>query len=328
MGRAPSRSKKKRDKSQGSVQACLKHAQEALEADEYEVAFEALSRGSEEHPDSIELLDAFGSLCAEMGENDKAMEAFQKSVRLAPDVGFEKYLYLGQMLVGDESFEHMRKGIDILERELLLSTGEKQVELQTQLCRAVCGLAELTLNQAEEPSSVQEEVNQLLNKAISLDETCPEPLQVMASLYIEVDKSQEAMECLKRSMSLWYSFPDSEEAGTNEFAPTLSAGTELPAYEFRFETAKLLLELGDFAIASDVLEGLLEEADSSLDVWYLLSIAQHSLGDHEDARESICRAAKLMKGLSPEDDYVMMFAELHESVEHSLKEEKEGTLKS
>lgn len=271
-----------------------------------------------------QIADALGSLLAEMGENEKATEVLRKAVQLSPDHGFEKYLYLGQMLVGNESLECMRKGIDLLERELLMVDGSRQEELQTELCRAVCALAESTLNHAEEPAAVQEEVMQLLEKAASLDEMCPEPLQVMASLYIEVDKPNEARDCLKKSMSLWFSFEQKDETQNEGKHAHEDPGEEMPPYEFRFETAKLLLELGEFETAGEVLEGLLEEADSSLDVWYLLAISQHSLGDHEDARESVQAAAKLMKGMTPEDDYVLMFAELHESIELAIAQESKG----
>eukprot|EP00963_Diacronema_lutheri_P001926 scaffold126_cov315-Pavlova_lutheri.AAC.23 len=258
-----------------------------------------------------------------MGENEKAMEVFRKAVQLSPDHGFEKYLYLGQMIQGNDSLECMRKGIDVLERELLVADGPRLDELQTELCRAVCALAEATLNHAEEPASVQEEVVQLLEKAASLDESCPEPLQVMASLYIEVDKPLEALDRLKKSMSLWFSFEPSHGSQNQDKHEDESLEGEMPPYEFRFETAKLLLELGEFETAGEVLEGLLEETDSSLDVWYLLAISQHSLGDHDDARESVRAAAKLMKGMSPDDEYVLMFAELHESIELALKQESE-----
>lgn len=332
----------------------MRRAEVALAVDDYAAAVEALSRGMETHPKSTEvraskatvrrtcvdaeetdrirallhnekqIADALGSLLAEMGENERAVEVFQKAVQVSPDHGFEKYLYLGQMLVGNESLECMRKGIDVLERELLMANGPQQEELQTELCRAVCALAESTLNHAEEPASVQEEVMQLLEKAASLDETCPEPLQVMASLYIEVDKPNEARDCLKKSMSLWFSFEQPDVSQKEDKHAQEDPVEDTPPYEFRFETAKLLLELGEFETAGEVLGGLLEEADSSLDVWYLFAISQHSLGDHEDAKESVQTAAKLMKGMTPEDDYVLMFAELHESIELAIAQESKG----
>ncbi len=49
---------------------------------------------------------------------------------------------------------------------------------------------------------------------------------------------------------------------------------DIPSFEFRFECAKLLLELDESTeTAVGVLSALIEEYDSNPDVWHLLALA-------------------------------------------------------
>ena len=85
--------------------------------------------------------------------------------------------------------------------------------------------------------------------------------------------SVRADQWIRRSYpsSQWRGARDAQDEEDNEFL-----GEYDVSFEFRFETAKLLLELDtstDEAI--DVLEELLEERDDVVDVWHLLALANH-----------------------------------------------------
>ena len=85
--------------------------------------------------------------------------------------------------------------------------------------------------------------------------------------------SARADQWIRRSYpsSQWRGARDAQDEEDNEFL-----GEYDVSFEFRFETAKLLLELDtstDEAI--DVLEELLEERDDVVDVWHLLALANH-----------------------------------------------------
>lgn len=51
------------------------------------------------------------------------LQELQRAVLLSPDVGFEKYMYLGQLLEGEEALAATQKGVELLQqvrREQLL----------------------------------------------------------------------------------------------------------------------------------------------------------------------------------------------------------------
>lgn len=77
--------------------------------------------------------------------------------------------------------------------------------------------------------------------------------------------------------------------GAEDAAGTLPDGA--PGYEFRLETAKLLLDLDDSTEAAvRVLEGLIEERDTVPDAWFLLALAHHGACKFKRARENLDHA--------------------------------------
>ena len=51
--------------------------------------------------------------------------------------------------------------------------------------------------------------------------------------------------------------------------------SSMPSYDARIQSAKLLLELDQLAVACEVLERLMDEDDEVVEVWYLLGLANH-----------------------------------------------------
>ncbi len=44
------------------------------------------------------------------------LQVLQHAVQLSPDVGFEKYMYLGQLLEGQDALAATQKGVELLQQ--------------------------------------------------------------------------------------------------------------------------------------------------------------------------------------------------------------------
>eukprot|EP00043_Microstomoeca_roanoka_P004588 m.50623 g.50623 ORF g.50623 m.50623 type:complete len:402 (+) comp12561_c0_seq7:1471-2676(+) len=66
--------------------------------------------------------------------------------------------------------------------------------------------------------------------------------------------------------------------------------TQLPPYEARINAAKMLIELEEYPLALELLDLLIAEDDSIMQVWYLQGWTQHLQGDGEGASQSLLKA--------------------------------------
>jgi Flp pilus assembly protein TadD len=74
-------------------------AQLALRFNDVEAAQRALQQAVRLEPQNVHLADAFACLLAELGD-DGAQVALEHAIQLAPESGYEKYMYLAQVRTG------------------------------------------------------------------------------------------------------------------------------------------------------------------------------------------------------------------------------------
>ena len=130
----------------------------------------------------------------------------------------------------------------------------------------------------------------------------------MCGLRVLQGREEEALGLLKESLKLWWvDEGDSEEEDSEEED---NEDDRRPSYEFRFETAKLLLELDTTTdAAAEILEELLEENDMVPDVWLLLAVAYRAGGQGDSAREAAENGVKVARAIGEtREDNEVVFA--------------------
>jgi kinesin family protein 5 len=268
------------------------------------------------------------------------VEVFKRAVALAPDEGHEKYMYLSQLLEGsEEALGCSRKGIDVLRRAIQKETEDPltREDLKVQLCQAICSHVETMLNStsaANLEGPLAKEAISLLTEAEQQNPKSPEPPQVLASLYVELDKADLALPALRKSLALWHK-PLDEKAHNNNNNSEMDIDEEdedgddasnlnLPSFEFRFETAKLIMELEeDASEAIHILDELLAEDDASLDVWFLMTLCHQGMGQWEDALGCLDHIEQALSKFPEDSPKKQNLRTLTEDVQRQKKEWEE-----
>ncbi|XP_075872110.1 uncharacterized protein LOC142881614 isoform X1 [Nelusetta ayraudi] len=178
-------------------------------------------------------------------------------------------MYLGQIHTGQEAVDHYTRGIQVLLSDLNKDTpaaaaasSHEGPALPTvkDVCAAYCSVAEIYLSDLCMEEGASDKCRECIEKALQYHSDSPEALQLMASYLFSTERKPEGREFLLKSIALW--LPGHKHNAAD-------AQSEIPPYESRITTAKLLIESEEYEMAVDVLEGLLEEDDEVVQVWYL-----------------------------------------------------------
>ncbi|KAF1387865.1 hypothetical protein PFLUV_G00084350 [Perca fluviatilis] len=277
---------KKKTAEKYSVQQLLEKTEECMDSFDFEMAGLFCQRALDVDSTNLLALDMQGHICSELGDTQKAkgISFVQVSsfllLELSPDVGHSKYMYLGQIHTGQEAVDYYTKGIQVL-----LSALDKQVqttqaqagaaappdedtELPTakDVCVAYCSMAEIYLTDLCMEEGAADKCKDFIERALQYRHDNPEALQLMASYLFSTERNQEGKEYLLKSVALWLPIQKQSAASSSTEEDMQN---EIPPYESRVTTAKLLIESEEYEMAVDVLEGLLEEDDEVVQVWYL-----------------------------------------------------------
>uniref|UniRef100_UPI0037E78378 uncharacterized protein n=1 Tax=Semicossyphus pulcher TaxID=241346 RepID=UPI0037E78378 len=270
---------KKKTAEKYSVQQLLEKTEECMDSFDFETAGLFCQRALDVESTNLRALDMLGHICSELGDTQKAKGIFLRAVELSPDVGHSKYMYLGQIHSGQEAVDFYTRGIQVLQSAL-----EKQAQTTAQpgaaalpdedpelptakdVSVAYCSIAEIYLADLCMEEGAADKCKEFIERALQYHYDNPEALQLMASYLFSTERNQEGKEYLMKSVGLWLPAQKQSAASLSTEEDTQNV---IPPYEPRITTAKLLIECEEYEMAVDVLEGLLEEDDEVVQVWYL-----------------------------------------------------------
>ncbi|XP_034030819.1 probable assembly chaperone of rpl4 isoform X2 [Thalassophryne amazonica] len=268
---------KKKTAEKYTVQQLLEKTEECMDSFDFEMAGLFCQRALDLESTNLQVLDLLGHIYSELGDVQKAKGVFLRAVELSPDEGHSKYMYLGQIHTGQEAVDYYTRGIQVLHSVL-----DKQAESQggaaapadenprlptvKDICVAYCSVAEIYLTDLCMEDGAADKCREFIEKALHYHHDNPEALQLMASYLFSTERNQEGREYLMKSIGLWL---PAQKLVVASSSTDKDVQIDIPPYESRITTAKLLIETEEYEMAVEVLEGLLDEDDEVVQVWYL-----------------------------------------------------------
>uniref|UniRef100_A0A8C7XJ20 Si:dkey-12j5.1 n=1 Tax=Oryzias sinensis TaxID=183150 RepID=A0A8C7XJ20_9TELE len=269
---------KKKTSQKYSVEQLLEKTEEYMDSFDFEMAGLFCQRALDVDPNNLQALDMQGHICSELGDTQKAKGVFLRAVELSPDEGHSKYMYLGQIHTGLEAIGYYTKGIQVLlstmEKQETAQAGaaaaatveDKELPSEKDVSVAYCSIAEIYLTDLCMEEGAADKCRESIEMALKYQHDNPEALQLMASYLFSTERNQEGKEYLLKSVGTWL---PAQKQSTSSSSTEEDVQKDIPPYESRITTAKLLMECEEYEMAVDVLEGLLEEDDEVVQVWYL-----------------------------------------------------------
>ena len=250
------------------------------------LAKKALLLSDEQSIEALPALNLLGEIHVELGEIDAAREYFLKAVKLDEDGdeqeelggGAEKFLWLAQLSEdgGADSVAWYKKGAGSLRRQIgtllhsksLHPVGvQKLKEKERKLAVALCGVVEVYMTDLSWEDDAEQKCEALVTEATMVAPDFAEPWQTLANVRLSQARVEDAQAALRRSLETWKDLAP-EDAG-------------VPDFPSRVSLARLLMEAEMEEEAIEVLERLVGEDDSSVEVWYLGGWCMYIMGDKQ-----------------------------------------------
>ncbi|RPB25059.1 hypothetical protein L211DRAFT_836922 [Terfezia boudieri ATCC MYA-4762] len=265
-------------------------------------------------PTSLPALELAGEIHLELGDIPTARSYFLQAATLDPDglhedaggSGPEKFLWLAQLSEegGREAVGWFERGANVLRKWLEgiesgggSGSGSKERmemmeerDLRGKLCSALCGMAELYMTDLCMEPNAESSCEAFVTEALLLSPDNSEALQTLASIRISQLRIEDAKSALERSVQLWLHL----EPGSQT----------IPPYATRIAVARLLMETGLFNLALEVLDGLREEDDQVVDMWYLGGWGLYCKGDKVREEEEKTKGKGIALKTQSEDEDV------------------------
>jgi tetratricopeptide (TPR) repeat protein len=254
------------------------------------LAKRALTLVGKNAEESLPALNLLGEVHVELGEVDAAREYFLAAVTIDDDGevdeemggGPEKFLWLAQLSEegGKESVMWFEKGASTIRTQIrgLLESASKSgkagallekllEEKRRRLATALCGIVDVYMTDLSWEEDAEQRCEALVTEATMVAPGFAEPWQTLASVRISQLRIEDARAALKRSLESWKDLPPEDES--------------VPDFPARVSLARLLMEVEMEEDAIEVLERLVSEDDSSVEVWYLGGWGLYIMGEKQ-----------------------------------------------
>lgn len=101
-----------------SVAELVAKAETLVDQCQPDLAVQFYERALLKEPNNTALLDMVGELSTELNNPERALEAFQKSIAIAPAQNPGKWFYVAQLVAGEEAEKYSLQGVQYLLQEL------------------------------------------------------------------------------------------------------------------------------------------------------------------------------------------------------------------
>ncbi|RDW88890.1 TPR-containing protein-like protein [Coleophoma cylindrospora] len=241
--------------------------------------------------EALPALNLLGEIHVELGDIDTARQYFLQAATideegtLGEDLGggAEKFLWLAQLSEdgGEDSVGWFEKGAMSLRIQIQALLDRKKLDMEMEqlleekrrkLAVALCGVVEVYMTDLSWEEDAEQKCEALVTEATMVAPAFPEPWQTLANVRLSQSRVEDAQAALKRSLDLWKDLPPENDV--------------VPDFPTKVSLARLLMEADMDVEAIEVLERLVNEDDSSVEVWYLGGWGLYIMGEKQKNGES------------------------------------------
>lgn len=277
------------------MEQVIARARALLQSSQENKAMELLAPEVAKNQDDPKLLEVFGECLLEVNDVESAYNVLEKAVSLDTEgaLGVDKFLYLGQIIGGNDGINHINVALAKLQEQLQKvvdnlgtddsvlvdlaqlypSTEDLAGHLIKKLNQGIFAEIEIWMTDLCMEPEAEEQCDKLISHSLTLDETNPEALSLLASIGISQQKNEEAQEALLKS---WLLFQEKKVALEENQKKDDGEDASLEYVELvqpLLGLARFAIELGMYEVAPSIAASVAEINDNALDAFYYEALA-------------------------------------------------------
>ncbi|CAK9437071.1 uncharacterized protein LODBEIA_P15150 [Lodderomyces beijingensis] len=273
----------------------ISQARAFLATSQPDKALEILSPHIESNSTSPEFLSILGETLLENNQLEEAYQVLTTACQLDPEAqqGTEKFLYLGQIIGGQDGLNYINTGLNKL-NDQLAEIGNENVVMEAEagkdkslqwiinkLNQGIFASIEIWMTDLCMEEEAESKCNELIQYSLSVDATNPETYSQLSSIRISQQKNDEAIEALNRAWDLFQDkktqledFANSKKSQQDAADDVFEVGMEyVELIQPLITLSKLAIELERYDTAIDIVSHVQDINDSILDAYYIEAIA-------------------------------------------------------
>ena len=266
MGKAGQKNVTKKKVSQvGSKEALMREAEEALSMFDYERACMKMESALQLAPTDTDIMDKLGEVAVSyLGEEEKGLAVLRRSIEVAPDSGYTKYMTVGQAIGGGEGLQYYKKGAENLAAMMQVCTDATELaDLKDSMAQCFCAVAELWTTDLCMEEGAEHQCKAALDFAAQHNPKNVELHYLYAQLNLRLDKIDESKASLQQCTALLDALDEEQH----------------PSTDIKVEIGKLLMQVNEWSEAYQFLKLLLLEDDGNGYLWYLMGETLKHMGN-------------------------------------------------
>ncbi|EGV66114.1 hypothetical protein PSN45_003581 [Yamadazyma tenuis] len=230
-----------------------------------EEALELLTSKLVENQADIEYLQLYGEVLLENNQVEDAYNLFIKTCEMDPiaDKGVEKFLYLGQIIGGEDGIAYLDVGLNKLNEQF--ENGNKDIKTIKKLNEGIFAKIEIWMTDLCMEPEAESKCDELIDYALKVDDSYPETYSLLASIRISQQRNEDAEEALARS---WELFQQRKQKIQLESINDEMNFEVIELIQPFITIIKFAIELELYDLAIEVCQATQDINDQILDIYY------------------------------------------------------------
>ncbi|RNF05889.1 TPR domain protein [Trypanosoma rangeli] len=261
------------------VSTLLALAQNATDVGNCQAAQEFFEVALTCSPNNIDVLEAYAELMIHhLQDIPRAKQMLQHAIEVDPQHGYVKYLNLAQLCDSNESLECYQRALQIVRGELDACRKKRRREtLNETLSTIYCAIAELYLTDLCYAPGAEQLCEEAIVQALKCNGRSVEAHQLQASLRLSQNRSDEALQSLRRAVDLTHRLSEAYQ----------------PTYGSKVELSRLLMQVSPDEAYRFLLE-ILQLGDNNPYIWFLLGESARLRKRYADSARLLRRARVML----------------------------------